>query len=476
METQAIKSLAKNSLWLAIGEIINGALMFFLTIFLARYLMAEGYGKLTFALSLVNILAIFSDLGLSMLTTRELAQGKNNVKKYISNVFVIKVILAIITLILVYLVVNILNTNSEVSNLIYLLGVWIILHSFIQFIASIFRAFEKMMYEAFIRISHAIILFLAIFACIFLNYDIVYIGMSYCLAGIISFLIAVSFIWFKFSHFSFGFDIAFWKKILNKSWPFALSIFFTLIYYYMDSIMLELMGKYEEVGWYNAAYRPIMFIIILGSVMCRSSFPIVSRYYKESLKKLQKFLNNYTKLTIFIALPLGFGGTILAYPIINLIYGNDFNKAILAFQILIWTAVTIYINTTFSHALQASDRQKTHLLGVGLGAFINIVLNFILIPKYSLYGAAVATLITEVFVLFFMYYKFSKVVKITFFSKLLKPLIASLIMYIVLYFFQGINVFVLVLVGMIVYFTALILIRGITYRDVLLFKKILVKD
>ena len=50
MEEAPTQSMAKNSLWLVAGEIVNGLLMFFLTIWLARYLGAAGYGQLTFAL------------------------------------------------------------------------------------------------------------------------------------------------------------------------------------------------------------------------------------------------------------------------------------------------------------------------------------------------------------------------------------------------------------------------------------------
>ncbi|NQV00370.1 MAG: flippase, partial [Parcubacteria group bacterium] len=401
MSENTTKNIAKNSLWLAMGEIINGILMFVITIFLARYLGVEGYGKLMFALSFVTLFIIPIDLGLSPLVTRELAGEKEKTKKYLDNLVLIRSLLGIVVFFLIASTIQFLGKENDVKNLVYLLGIWTIFQTSTQFFQAIFRAHEKMFFEALTRILHAVILTGLSLYFIWYKFDIIYFGWAYCLAAITTLCLTVIIIWKKFSNFKLKFDIIFLKTTFKKSWPFALSLLFVSIYYYIDSVMLGIMRNDNEVGLYNAAYKLIIFILIMGSVINRSTYPVISKLYKKSISKLQDFLENYSRVMFIIGIPIAFGGLILASSIIKLIYGEDFTESILPFQILVFSAAIAYISTIYAHSLQICKKQKTHLLGMGIGAFINIILNFILIPYYGLIGAAITTLITEIFILFF---------------------------------------------------------------------------
>jgi len=85
--------------------------------------------------------------------------------------------------------------------------------------------------------------------------------------------------------------------------------------------------------------------------------------------------------------------------IINLLYGSEFSPAILAFQILVLMAGLNFLYIPFYLALIAANLQKKIFIISLIAALVNIVLNLILIPKYSLYGAAVSTLITYIILL-----------------------------------------------------------------------------
>ena len=75
------QTIAKNTFWLAVAEGITRFLKLFLIIYVARILGATEYGKFTFALAFVSLFAIFSDLGLSQITTREFAGIMREKKK-----------------------------------------------------------------------------------------------------------------------------------------------------------------------------------------------------------------------------------------------------------------------------------------------------------------------------------------------------------------------------------------------------------
>lgn len=474
MEIKTAKSLAKNSFWLAIGEAVNGILMFFLMAWLARYLGAGGYGKLNFVLSFVTVLVVPINLGINQLVVREIAKDKKNTEKFLSNLLLIRLILGILFFLSVVFVIQFIKTDYEIKILFYLLGAWTFFQSEIRFYQSIYRAHEKMFFEALTRILHGLILALASFYLIFYNYNLIYFGWAYFFAALATLILSIYIIWYKFSHFKITFDYSFVKKVLKKSWPFAFSLLFGTINNYIDSIMLGIIKSDAVVGWYNAAYKILVFILLLGSVISRSTYPIISRLFKKSLEKMKVFIENYTRLMFILAIPLGLGGIALAPDIINFIYGEGYEEAILAFRILICTASLNYISTIYAMSLQACSKQKTHFVIMCATSLFNIVLNLLLIPKFSLYGAASVTLLTQLLVLLFMYFKFRKITKVSILKYILKPLIASIIMFLVLIFLD-LNIFIMLFLGIVTYFVFMFIIRGFSTNDIRMLKDIFTK-
>jgi len=88
-----VQRIAKNTGVLLVSQIASYILGFFFIMYTARYLSAEGFGILSFALAFTAIFAVFSDLDLSMLAVREVARDKSLAGKYLGNIAVMKVIL-----------------------------------------------------------------------------------------------------------------------------------------------------------------------------------------------------------------------------------------------------------------------------------------------------------------------------------------------------------------------------------------------
>lgn len=183
------------------------------------------------------------------------------------------------------------------------------------------------------------------------------------------------------------------------SWPLALIGLFGMIYSYTDSVMLGYWGMMEETGWYNAAYKVVTASLVPMGLIGASFYPALSKFSKESKEKLQRAWSYEIEIMIAIALPLIIGGMALAAKIIYSLYPADFAPSVLAFQILITTAGLIFLyRPLYDVMIVLNQQSKTFWITMG-GAALNAVLNFILIPQYSLYGAAVATVFTHALVL-----------------------------------------------------------------------------
>ncbi|GAI19824.1 unnamed protein product, partial [marine sediment metagenome] len=144
-----VKRVRKNIFALSLGS-LSKVLTVLLLIFCANMLKGENWGILAAALALTEIFSVVADLGLSSLTIREVARDRNQAGRYLTNVVFLKIFLGLITFISIVIVTNLGNKAHLELMVIYILTFRIILYSLGKFLESLFQAFEKMEYSAFV--------------------------------------------------------------------------------------------------------------------------------------------------------------------------------------------------------------------------------------------------------------------------------------------------------------------------------------
>jgi len=193
-----VKTIAKNISSLGIAHAVTLTLGSIVVIFIARYLGDVGYGKYSFAVAFTALFSILSDLGLSTLTIRDVARDKSQAGRYLGQISALKVILAIATLLLIVIVINVLDYPKETTLAVYIIGASVIIDTFTRLFFSITSAFEKMEYEAAIKILRTIILFSLVLLIIHFNYGLIPIVSSYLVASVFSFVLSIFVILKKF--------------------------------------------------------------------------------------------------------------------------------------------------------------------------------------------------------------------------------------------------------------------------------------
>lgn len=451
------QTIAKNTFWLTAAEGITRFLKLFLIIYVARILGATEYGKFTFALAFVSLFAIFSDFGISQITTRELAREKEKEREF-SNILSLKLILSIGALILICLGSFFITSDPVIRGIIWILGIYIIVSSFSEIIYAFLRARQKMEYEAWAKILQAVVVTGAGFFVLFNFPSVQNLSLAYLLAALIALIFILVFFHFKICRLKVSFNKNIWRNILIMSWPLALGGIFATIYSNTDSVMMGYFGQIIQVGWYNAAYRIIGATLIPVGLASISFFPVFSKLFKESKEKLQKAWNYYMQLMILLAVPIIVGGITLAPKIIDFIYDSSYFPSILAFQILVVMAGITFLCNPFNQALIISNQQKRLFWITLSGAILNVGLNLILIPKYSLYGAAFATVAT-LFLIFFLLFKFTlkftpiKPFNLKFLFSFLGAGFSSIVMYFVISqkIIYNLDVVFSILIGAVIY-------------------------
>lgn len=471
-----VHRLVKNTSVIFISQILSYVLGFFITMYTARYLGAEGYGILSLALSITGIFGILADLGLNTLMVREVARNKELADTYISNTFLMKMVLSILTFGLMFSVVNIIGYSSTVSTVIYLITFSVIVNAFTGVLNAVFQANEKMEYVSVSTILSSAAMLVGTAVGIYYHYDVIYFAMLYIISyGLVFIYISIMYLW-KFSLPKIHMDMSFWKPTIKEAWPFGITSLSGTLYTYIDSIMLSIIQGNTVVGWYSAAYRLMLITLFIPNTVNTAIFPVMSRFYTSSRDSLNLMYERYFKYMLIIGIPMGFGTTILADKIIMLIFGSGYSQSVLALQILIWTMVFTFAGASFVQLLQSVNRQIVITKISIICVLINILLNLVLIPRYSYIGASFATLLTEVVLVAYIIstsYKLGYgIPKKTVLKDFFKVLGATLIMSIFLIFFKDLNLFILIISGIIIYFISLYLLKGVDDMDMALIKEL----
>ena len=472
-----VKTLFKNTVWLGLAQIFNTITGILISVLLARYLGDVDYGKYVFVISFVHLFSVLLNFGFSNYFVNEISQNKSKLKDYLQNTLFIKIFISFLFLLIIFIAVNFSGKSEEVRNYVYIMSVSLIFTSFLDLYYSVFRSHNKMSHQTLFMASVSIFNLLFIIIGVYLDLSLYFILLVFFASYFINFILASIFIHRNYVTIGLKFNPKLCKKLIISVLPFILSAVFVRIYHDMDQVMLSFMKGDQVTGWYGADYKILMAINMLGGVYYSVYHPVVARLYKRNKEKLETLVKATIKMTYLLVIPAAVGVSILAKKIIVLFYGSEYQGGTLALQILIWSIVFTLVNQAFGRIMQASKNMKAYTFAIGIGALINIIANIILIPLFSLEGAAIATVISLCSVFVFMYLFFYKhIFKINIFKYIFKPVAASIFMGIFIYYlmFLNFNVILLIMIGVINYFAMAFLIKGMEIKDVKLFKDVLI--
>ncbi|MBI2426763.1 MAG: flippase [Candidatus Kerfeldbacteria bacterium] len=466
------RSIAKNMFAMSAGHIAGRVLMFVFTVILARELGDESFGTFSFAFAYVAFGFIVADLGISVYSVREIAKDPSREREFLENGMPLKLVLSAIAGILMlgvlFALAPFLDDSRELLRIIPWLAVYVLGDSFIRLFVAIFRARHNMEVEAVINVFIRVII--TSFGILILYSDrfadpLLVIILVYTVAHLLAVLFLFEKIRSLFPRIRFRWLFSSWKTILTHSWPFALSIFFTGIYYNLDTLMIGFMRNFEEVGWYNAAYRIIFFLLMFIATFQSVLLPVFSKLAQSSKEELRRMMSLASRVLFMATIPLAVGGLFVARDLLNLVYTEEYVNGAIALSILLFTVVVNGASSVYATAMQAMGHQKIQLHATAAGAILNAVLNAAVIPVFSLNGAAVTTLISELAVLFYLMVKLRPLLQYSLSPHLARPVLAGCCMGLGLWLFHPPHVLVAIALGAGIYGIALIVVGGVRLEE-----------
>lgn len=387
----------KNIIWNAIGQVALRLLGFVFFIYLSSRLLEAGMGKYGFIGSFVVPWFIFSDFGIGGHLFREWAKKEKPFSE-IEDDFYLDFTLRFMMASLVF--VPFIIINYYINNEIFFPLILAYISTFFAIFSNLADSFLQSN-NAFRNISIRQVLEKLVIVVVggFLIYIRPSLNLLF-IATIIGQLASLGYYYATVLPFKFRFVFD-WPKtyrLARKGLPFVFTTLLLSIYARIDIVMLRFMDGFESVGWYNTAYRFIdLAAIFSASLFMPSIFTILSSLHNdEDKQKFTAFFNKSVRILFSSSLAITLGIIFFSPLAIATFFPASFSPATLALRILILAQLIGTFSLLFNNLLIIQHREKIGLYIILFSAGFNIALNFLLIPRYSLYGAAWATVIAEV--------------------------------------------------------------------------------
>ena len=409
------------------------------TPYLSRILGVEGTGIYSYTYSIVYYFIIFAMLGINNYGSRIIAKNRDTVYK-VSKTFLslysLQFVLGMCSI--CFYLIYVFAFCEEYKMVSFLQIIY--LFSNLLDINWFFYGMEKFKITVSRNIVIKIISVIMIFLFVKTSSDIWIYTLIMSFSSLISQLILFPFLFRQIQFVKITY-----QDILIHVKP-CLVLFLPVIaisvYKYMDKIMLGLMSNIEEVGLYEQAEKivniPMGIITALSTVM----LPFFSKSSKINKIEKMKLMEDSFNLIMFISFPITFGIISISSKFIPLFLGDAFYDSVYLVNILAVTIIFIsfasIIRTGF---LLPNEKDKTYAFSVLFGAFINLFLNFLLIPKCGAIGASVATVFAEFFVMFIQIiatYKDLNYKK--YFINILPFFMKSFVMFLLIYLFNFLSI------------------------------------
>lgn len=385
----------KNTSWLLSERILRMTAGLFVGIWVARYLGPEQFGLFSYAQSFVFLFTAFATLGLDGIIVRELVKDQTKRDALLGTAFTLKFIGAFVVLLMLALTISIIPTDAQTKLLIIVIAS-----------ATIFQSmnvvdfyFQSKVLSRYVAFANTFTLFVSSLVKIWL---IVNEAPLIAFAWVVLLDSVILSLGYIYVYLKTGKRIKQWVfdkhvalGLLKDSWPLILSGIVISIYMKIDQVMIKEMLGAEAVGQYAAAVRLSEAWYFIPMVIASSLFPAIIDAKKQSKKiyytHLQKLYDLMVWLAVAIALPM----TFLSDWMITFLYGGQYSQAGSVLKIHIWAGMFVFLGVAFAKYLTNENLTKKSFYRTFLGAIINVILNYLLIPKYGIEGAAIATLLGQ---------------------------------------------------------------------------------
>lgn len=380
--------------WLTLAQLSLGASTFFVATLRARHLTLDEFGTFALASTLVAFLSVIADFGLSAMMVRDLARHGTDAKRYLAGSMTLAAALGAAAACGLIAAGAAFVQGTELIALCAVLSISVLSLALSIGPAAYLRVTGRTHIEAASRAVAGVVLIALTVVAVVLHAGVAAYAWAFAASAVVGLAVQMAALLSMAGRIVPRIDRELSTRLLLDSAPIGFARLCTGVYYYADSLILAGFGQSTALARYNASYTFVFACSLLITAIRTAFMPAQSRAFAGQ-GELEPVLRAYLRLSLLFAVPLLIVGPLASGTLLQIVYGASFVPATGALRLLMMTAGVMFLSSYFGSNLLLSGRQRTYLGGTAGGAVVNIALNIILIPAYSLVGAAAATLVAE---------------------------------------------------------------------------------
>lgn len=436
------KSVKINFIYNLIFQMVTLCLPLLTVPYTSRVLGREGIGLYSYTLSITQYFIIIGTLGMSLYGNRAIAYVRDN-KKELSKTFWAILVLRILTTtisLIMYLSIFCLNNENKIMYLIQALN---ILAATID-ISWLYMGLEDFRKTVTRGLVVKILCVLSIFIFVREQSDL----WIYTLINALMLVLGNGFMWLYLPKAVDKTKITFkdMKIHLIPTLQMFIPQIAIQVYAVLDKTMLGILATKGDVGIYEQSQKIVKIVGGLVTSLGVVMLPRMSNTFANGdKKKMNEYLNKSLIFVSYMSIPMFIGLAAISNEFVPWFFGEDFLQVRYIMMILTPILFFIAINNVLGvQYLLPTNRTKEYTIAVSTGAITNVVFNFLLIPKYKVIGACIATLLAELIVPVVELIILRKNINIKYiFKNIYKYFFAGAIMFIIVRFigkFMGVSI------------------------------------
>lgn len=452
--------IAKNTFWLGVGEITSRLLKLVIIFYAIKILGVSDWGVFSYTISLCGLFMIFSDMGLSSILTRELAKNSTEKDKYISTSFILKIGLNLVLFLIILFIAPLLTGGNTSIDLIYIITILMIADSIRDFSFSINRSMENMEAEAFLKILTNILIVIIAYIFLINSKTVHSLAIGYMIGSLIGMVVTLFTLRKHIKKITKNFSKELVQPLLIIAWPFAFFAILGSIMANTDAVMLGWVKGNTEVGLYSTSQRIVTFLYIIPGLIATSLLPTLSKQM-DNLEKIKNVINTSIKIIYLFAIPVVLGGLIIGGDVIIKLFGDQYVGSIMMFKISLISILFVFPALVFNNIIFIFNKHSSIIKISLIGTLLNVLINILLIPKYGGNGASIATLISQIIIMFLMMREINKIIQLEVFKGLTKTILSSIIGSIFMYLLiiLNMNTYLIIIITIAIYTLMLLILK-----------------
>jgi len=363
---------------------------------------AQEYGFYYAIFNFSFLLNILLDFGITNFNNKNIAQNNHLLRKHLSSIIVLKLLLAVIYLIITLTGAIIIRYNFDHIMLLLVCAFNQFLISFVLYLRSNLSGLHLFKIDSMISVLDRLIMILICSILLWGGLPIQFNVKLYVYSQTFAYLstalitLVIVFRKAKSKFLKLNWNLPFSIMIIKKSFPFAVLVLLMTFYNRIDTVMMEriLPDGAMQSGIYASAYRLLDATNMIAYLFAVLLLPLFSKMlkYKESIEELVKL--SFTFLFIG-AIIIATGCCFYSTELMTLMYKEHISASANVFGYLMFCFIPISSSYVFGTLLTANGNLKYLNIMAACGMILNITLNFILIPRFYAAGSAMASLTTQ---------------------------------------------------------------------------------